>query len=365
MLAIEMLPGGHGDALVVEYGTGSKVHRLLIDAGTAHSFDQVRERLLKRKDSSYQAFIITHVDEDHIGGAIPLLKDRDLRSRIRQVWFNGYVHSVRGGDVLGPIDGERLTRTIREEGFEWNAPFKRRVSPAVGGPIVVPSKGDLPSYPLEGGATLYLLSPSGPKLKRMATVWEEVVTAANLVPGRGTDKDGRAPKPRQKPVPKLPARLASAQLKALTKKTAGDSSPANGSSIAFILEYGKKRALLAADAHPATLESGLQRFAAMKGESRVKIDLCKLPHHGSRANVTTALIEAIDTSRYLVSSDGLNFGHPDDAALARVLRSSGAPARIYCNYASERNLQWQQRAKALGAEVVVPTGGVTWMRVAV
>lgn len=365
MLAIDMLPGGHGDALVVEYGTASKVRRLLIDAGTVHSYEQVRAGLLRRDDSKYEAFVITHVDEDHIGGAIPLLKDLDLRHRIRQVWFNGYVHCKRGGDVLGPIDGERLTRTINDGGYPWNTPFKDRVSPAVGGPIVVPSQGDLPSLALDGDATLYFLSPTGAKLKSMASVWSRVVTEAHLVPGAGTDRDGRAPRSHRKSVAEIGDTLSGDELAALAAKSPGDSSPANGSSIAFILEYGNARALLAADAHSTTLLAGLQRFARMKGESRVRLDLCKLPHHGSRANVTTALVEAIDTSRYLVSTDGMTFGHPDDAAMARILRSSAQPAKIYCNYASERTLPWRRRAAAAGAEVIVPDAGETSMRVEV
>ncbi|MGQ0801464.1 MAG: ComEC/Rec2 family competence protein [Pseudomarimonas sp.] len=365
MLAVEMLPAGHGDALVVEYGSGSRMHRLLIDAGTVHSYDDVRARLLERDDSKYEAFVITHVDEDHIGGAIPLLADPDLRHRIDHIWFNGYVHSKRGGDVLGPIDGERLTRAITDGGYQWNAPFGDRVSPAVGGPIVVPSTGDLPCFSLAGGAFVYLLSPSGKKLKRMASQWEKTVIRAGLVPGVGTDRDGRAPKPRGKDVAELPEVLSAAEIEELVKPTDSDSSAANGSSIAFILEFENSRVLLAGDAHPATLVEALSRFARMKDESRVRLDICKLPHHGSRANVTTALVNAIDASRYLISTDGMTFGHPNDAALARIIRTSASPAEIYCNYASARTLGWVPRAAALGATVYVPEKGDTSMRVEV
>ena len=365
MLAVEMLQAGHGDALVVEYGSGARVHRLLVDAGTVHAYESVRKRLLERRDRKYEAFVVTHVDEDHIGGAVRLLDDPDLRHRIDHVWFNGYVHSKRGGNVLGPLDGERLTRAIADGGYRWNAPFANRVSPKVGGPIVVPSTGDLPTFRLAGDATLTLLSPSGGKLKRMAAQWEQVVVAAGLVPGKGTDLPARAPQSWDKQVEAMPELLSAAQLAKLAAATGTDSSAANGSSIAFILEYGGARALLAADAHPTTLVSALRRFGRMKGEQRVRIDICKLPHHGSRANVTTALIEAIDASCYLVSSDGRTFGHPDDAALARVLRSSASPARIHCNYASERTRGWVKRAKAAGGRVFLPASGATSMRVEV
>ena len=137
MLAIEMLPGGHGDALVVEYGTGADTHRILIDGGTARSWDAVRERLKARPDQTYEAMVITHVDEDHIGGSLQILADPDLRHRIRDIWFNGFVHCERGGSVLGPVDGERLTQRINDGPFRWNDPFPDRVSNKVGGPVVV------------------------------------------------------------------------------------------------------------------------------------------------------------------------------------------------------------------------------------
>jgi beta-lactamase superfamily II metal-dependent hydrolase len=363
MLAIEMLPAGHGDALVVEYGTRGATHRVLVDAGTRHSWDEVRARLAAMPDRRYEAFVVTHVDEDHIGGAVKLLADTGLRSRIRDVWFNGYVHSRRGGNVLGPVDGERLTRLIVEGGYRWNHPFPDRVSRGVGGPVVVPSSGPLPRLELPGGATVVLLSPSPPKLKRMANEWEKTVLAAGLVPGQGAGGAGSGGGIYTKKVKALPRKLSDAQLAKLAAPTKRDDKAPNGSSIAFVLEHGGKRALLGADAHPDTLVPALRRYAAEVGEDRVRIDLCKLPHHASDGNVTSEMIEVIDARRYLVSTNGDKFAHPDDAALARIIVSSGRPPAIYCNFATDRTTPWVERGAALGATVVVPKPGRSGLRV--
>ena len=116
MFAVEMLPAGHGDALIVEYGTKADPHQLLIDAGTYHAWDGVKAELMRRRRDKYEIFVVTHVDEDHIGGAISLLDDGNLNQRIDKVWFNGYVHCKTGGNVLGPVNGEQLTTRLATGG---------------------------------------------------------------------------------------------------------------------------------------------------------------------------------------------------------------------------------------------------------
>jgi beta-lactamase superfamily II metal-dependent hydrolase len=371
-----MLPGGHGDALVVEWGKGRKVeHRMLVDAGTVFSYDAVRTRLLAMPDTTYEAFVITHVDEDHIGGAVSLLDDFELRHRIDDVWFNGYIHSDQGGNVLGPMDGERLTKLIVDGRFAWNQAFEwpaeaevdDELARSVGGPIVVPSTGDLPCIPLPGGARVHLLSPDGPKLKRMAAVWEREVIKNHLVPGAGTDELPRTPRPHQKHVASIPTRLTRAKLAALAT-TSTDGSEANGSSIAFILEVpGPRgttlRALLGADAHASVMRASLQRFAKQAGEERVRLDLCKLSHHGSRANISKGLMAVIDADTYLVSSNGENHGLPNDAAIACAILGSPRPATFHCNYSSERTVPWVKRAPSVGARFVLPKEGKQGLRV--
>lgn len=365
MLAIEMLGAGNGDALVIEYGQGTDIRRVLVDCGTANSWETVQARLTELPNKAFEALVVTHVDEDHIGGALQLLDDFHLSQRIYNIWFNGFVHCKRGGSVLGPVDGERLTLRIREGEFKWNDPklFPDQVSDDVGGPAVVPTRGELPRIELPGGAVVHLLSPTGAKLKRMAKTWEDVVLAAGLVAGEGTPLEARTPPAFRKVVEPLPDVLTPEVLEELGAPTRSDGAAANGSSIAFIVEYNGQRALLGADAHPGVLLRSLNRFKKSTGESRVRFDLVKLPHHASKSNVTTRLIEAIDAERYLVSTNGDNFGHPDHAALARTILASARPPTFYCNYRNDLTTPWAERASAVGATFVLPEPGCIGLRV--
>lgn len=314
----------------------------------------------------YEVFVVTHVDEDHIGGSIALLDDPDIKHRVSHIWFNGYVHCESGGNVLGPVNGEQLTERIATGAFDWNDPFTPRETRAVGGPAVVPSSGQLPVVPLNGDARVVLLSPSGPKLKRLAEVWRDDVIAAGLVPGEGSADHNKAPKPYEKKkdgeLPDVVDRDALVELASADKR---DRSKANGSSIAFVLEYGRKRLLLAGDAHPDVLASNLKRYGELVGEERPRIDLVKLAHHGSVGNVSTDLLEAMRASRFLISSNGDNFGHPDDEAIARIIVSTPNNVTFYCNYLSALTEPWKKRGEPLGTKVILPKPGKTGLRVSV
>lgn len=365
MFAVEMLPGGHGDALVIDYGTKTDPHQVLIDAGTFHSWDAVRKELLRRRKDRYEVFVITHVDEDHIGGAISLLDDPNLRQRVDHVWFNGYVHCKSGGNVLGPVNGEQLTTRIVEGGFHWNAGFTPKASNDVGGPVMVPTAGDLPAFDLPGGASIVLLSPSGPKLKTMAKKWKTDVVNAGLVPGEGDFGHTSSPTPRDRAADPLPDPLDAGAVAALAAHNATDGSEANGSSIAFILEYDGKRVLFGADAHATVLTNVLKRYAQQVGEERPRLDLVKLSHHGSNANVSTKMLALIDCRRWLVSTNGDNFAHPDDAALAKVITTADGPVTFFCNYRTVRTAPWEEHGPGVGATFKFPRANRHSIRVTV
>ena len=102
MFRIEMLPAGHGDSLLVAYGDPQAPHYVLIDGGPYYVYRNkkyvARKTLSKRMTQlvadggRLELLVITHVDADHIEGAVRLLANRTPDLKIEDVWFNGRKH---------------------------------------------------------------------------------------------------------------------------------------------------------------------------------------------------------------------------------------------------------------------------------
>lgn len=328
-LRVELLPAGYGDAILVAYGDGATPqHHILIDAGQAGTSGLLLERLaaLRAAGGLIDLFIVTHIDNDHIGGALKLLNDPAAAGMVQSIWFNGYVHLDQASGLLGPIQGEKLTQQIVELDRPWNTGWPHAphaTGSRVGGPVVVeePTARALP-----GGARALVLSPTPAKLVRLRAEWDEVVTRAGLRPDQAGTEDP----------PLVAPGLLGAPLEDLADiPTPIDKAAANGSSIAFVFEFAGKRILFGADAHPDVLTAAFAQLA----EKPYRLDACKLPHHGSKGNVTAELVAALDCPLWLISTNGVRFDHPDDTALARVIRHGARPGRppeLGWNYLSER-----------------------------
>ncbi|HEX9948022.1 MAG TPA: hypothetical protein VGA98_10825, partial [Allosphingosinicella sp.] len=76
------------------------------------------------------------------------------------------------------------------------------------------------------------------------------------------------------------------------------------------------------------------------------IDLFKVPHHGSQANVTRELLAALDCTEFLISTDGSRFGHPDEIAIARLITSGPGAKVLHFNYRQQRTSVWEERENA-------------------
>ena len=356
MFRIEMLPAQQGDALWIEYGSGGSVHRVLIDGGTPPTYQILKQRIeaLPADGRIFDLFIVTHVDTDHIGGALKLLADPALRATFQDVWFNDW-DDLPPCPARGPVDGALMARVLQGLGIPRNRAFG-------GLPVAVPDQGALPSPdPLPGGMVLTLLSPGISQLADLQCTWGKALRKAGLEDPAHPDMDKLNELARKKGI-QIPRGLGPREVEALAD--AGfvkDRARANGSTIAVLAEYGGRSCLLAGDAFPGVLTSCLERLRAARGGVPLVIDAFKLPHHGSRRNVSSQLLGAVDCATYLFSTDGSVFGHPDPEAVARVIRYGGAAPTLAFNYRSDQNQIWddEQLMLRLGYRVLYPQDGRT------
>lgn len=334
MLRIEMLPARHGDSILIEYGGRSPAHRVLIDGGTGSSAPAIAARLAQiGAPAALDLVVVTHVDEDHIGGMLKLMARKAFTAE--DFWFNSYRH-LFPPDKLGGVMGEQLSDAIRDAEFAQNAAFDDHS-------VVVPDDGALPKLELPGGAAVTLLSPTWDKLERLQPKWLAECQKAGIVAGEGAappDVLGKHPPPVAIDVDEL-----------LAVRFNEDNSPANGSSIAFVFEFDGKRVLFGADAHPSVVLGSLQRLSP----APVALDAVKLCHHGSRNNTSTALLDHLACERFLISSSGETFGHPDPETLARIVSRDGHKQLMF-NYDSEYTNPWARAAlrKKYGYDITLP-----------
>jgi hypothetical protein len=317
MFDITAIQAEQGDALLVSYGDPDDPWHILVDGGVTESLDNVLaalEKVRKHGRLRLEALVVTHYDTDHIGGIIALLEDKPNWLEIGDIWFNGKKH-IQPPDVLGPSHGNALTDLI-DSHHPWNSAFGNGcLSSAIFEPVK-----------LAGGMQVWVLSPDEPRLLELAHEWTEP-----MLPVDDSSEHEEEDLLGHKDVWPLPP--FSEYRPPLFR---ADASTPNGSSIALMLEYGEKRALLTGDAFAGVVAEGL----ASRWDLPVVVELLKVSHHGSKRNTNRELLQYLDCSRYLISSSGRQHAHPDQALIA-LLIAERPGAEIIFNYVQPQTSAWR------------------------
>jgi len=336
VIELQMLPAKDGDSLLLRYGDDNRTRRVLIDAGRASSYPLVKPVLGAHDAQPLDLLVVTHVDQDHVLGVLALFRDPD-RVDIEDVWFNGYDHLVDAQlETFGAKDGELLTTALLDQQVPWNKAFEGR-SVEVGRPFAS----------FDSDTRLRIISPDREQLERLVPLWEKECADQGLIPGR----DAVVPPPGLESFgPVDIEELARTPFEADTSRT-------NPTSIGFLFEYDGVRIMFTGDGDDARLVRSLADQAQAEG-GRVRLDALKVPHHGSAANISKELLDLIDCPRYLISTNGARHGHPDDVAMARILKYGGETKEIAFNYRSRAALWDVPQWKAdYGYTVLMPSPG--------
>jgi beta-lactamase superfamily II metal-dependent hydrolase len=310
-------PASCGDSFLVECPTAGGVFRILIDGGTPGTASVISEHL--KKDGpcpTIDLVVVTHIDNDHIGGIVSLLKDKEINAAIKEVWFNAV--SRLGAPLPANIQSLSVGQGIDLEkalynDTRWNTQFGMD-------PISLLADNSPRHVPLAEGVAIYILSPGAAQLDELKRNWEN--EAAELE---------KKPKKKEKLPPGV-GTLSGATKdvgRLLKEKFIQDKAFANGSSIAFLLEADEKMMLFTGDAFPTVMVEAAEKYKT----GPIDVEVFKVSHHGSSGNTDREIVKKFPATRYLISTDGTH-DHPDDETIARILGHSDPKSEktIVCNY---------------------------------
>lgn len=361
-ILLSVFPALNGDSLLVSYGPNEKKH-ILIDCGyvrTYNSFIKKELVAIANNGECLEKLIITHIDSDHIWGALPLLKDNQEKFvEIKEVWHNTFRHLSNDSQKEEGISNknEKILKKVLSRGYFNNEPKngENQISAEQGttlGALLL--KGDYnwnndfnkkavcienkQTVNIDIDSQITLLSPNKEKLDNLKTLWDSELTKYDL---KYSKEDGKlyddafemlltwVKESQAKGIQPISSKKMQIE-ELLTSVPIEDKTPTNGSSIAFILKIKEKKLLFLADSHPGLILKSLLEY---QPEGIINFDSIKVSHHGSFNNISLDLLEKIDSEVYIFSTNGNKHNHPDKETIAHIVgRKSEFDRKLFFNY---------------------------------
>ena len=311
------LRAAHGDAIIVEVEIENSFYRIVIDGGPESTQDVVAEKLINL--GHIDLLVLTHYDADHIAGLIRFLeKLRGESCIIERVWANcasivdyddeEYVSAYGDAYKLSNYLG-RLKRT----GLigEWSDCVTSEMGRVTIGPIQID-----------------VLSPTNNIQAELLKRYRDYIEKVGLEDDPDLEENvsyGRV----QCDATKSLSYLAYAFRPSSTTFM-------NKSSIALRIQAEGRSLLLLGDADANVVTDSLSEIVKAEGKP-INVDLIKMSHHGSKANINRKLFELTNCTRFLFTTDGGTGGayHPDRQTLACIeawSRKNDCPITLYFNY---------------------------------
>jgi ribonuclease BN (tRNA processing enzyme) len=353
-ITIEMFPAGNGDAILLTYDD----YILLIDGGYTSTYrDHLKKRLieLNQQGRRINTFVVTHIDADHISGAISFLKENGPFSSpniigIDDIWYNSYRHlqfqekstgilnqkpniNINGGLESKEADnpealvsfrqGSSFGKQILKYQYPWNKKFNENAVTSINNQRIS----------ISPRIKMTILGPDQEALNNLSEKWYKNLKkryqgeinedaffddAFELLVEeiRQSEEETR--------VTSSPERLVSDSGNWVKDYTLPwgdeDNSATNGSSISFLLHCGDKDLLFLGDSIPSHMTDAIKKIDNYNGKS-LTVNLVKVAHHGAIYNNSPELIKMIQAQYFLFSSNGVRHDHPHLSTIASILKS--------------------------------------------
>ena len=301
------------DAIFISFtDEEGRIHNIIVDGGEIKQkkycyTDRLRKRLevLFERGESIDLWIITHIDNDHIGGLYHFINDTAFfeahYNQLKEVWMN------YGGK--GDYDVQRTGRIGYQDGKKLRDVLKEKQ--------VNVRQGILAGYTASfSDAVITVVAPDITAYNRYMDWWnnkefkDAVQTADGLIKGGEWDYH---------------IKFKDFNLSQYDE----DNEVKNNSSIAFVLSYYGHQLLFAADSCSSILINGLIKANMMK-DGKWKFDIMHIPHHGSCRNTCTTFLKSIDCPQYVITGNGANiYQLPDKETIARLMAANPSGCELH------------------------------------
>ncbi|CCG86504.1 AVAST type 1 anti-phage system MBL fold metallo-hydrolase Avs1a [Erwinia piriflorinigrans] len=384
MVAIKMYPAKDGDAFLII--CDEEKSAFLIDGGYAETFRQhILPDLRELSFNGYRLRLVmaTHIDSDHIGGLVDFFLVNGHAAEpavitVDRVWHNSLRAMTRPENNAQKVDSREITDFLRRRyHVEADKAKPHEISARQGSSLAASllagdyhwneGKGyqcictgtSIPNLMCDNSLTI--LSPSKERISALCLWWRRQLASLGFS-GRSSSSEAFDDafeffckrEASQVPLP----HVINARTPLLERDYARDTSPTNGSSIAFSLVLNKKRILMLGDAWAEEVVTSLGASGASH-----HFDIIKISHHGSIRNTSPNLLKIIDAPVYLISTDGKKHArHPNLAVLKAIVDRPAAFTRtLYFNYANSASAFMKNYLSASGAQFRIIEGSTDWI----
>ena len=308
-----------GDAFHLQYeGESGKRRNIFLDMGHTKTYTQVLKGVISNivgASEQIDALFLSHIHDDHIGGASRFINDIQKDSALGNVVIRWIYNAPRKYDVeetddkkagvlCGIVSGDKVYEHILSHRPTDLGDVLEGMSFNIDGMIVT------------------ILSPNESKLNLLRRKYSNNRPLCKSETDEVSIEAGN-----------VKDDYATLLNEFKTDCFQEDLSIENASSIAALFEFEDKRVLWLSDSVPSVIIHSLNKLGYSEA-NKLHCDAVLLSHHGSAANNSLALFKMIQCSKYIISADGIN-RHclPNKETIARIVSASSIlPITLFFNY---------------------------------
>ena len=374
MFRIKLFPAEYGECILLSIGKENQ-YNILIDGGLSKTYQKyIKSEICHIKEVKQKIGLVvcTHMDNDHICGLIQFLKETSS-DFVENIWYNGFLQIVnsrfysqkdnnftdRDNKILDAIISQGMVLDVEQEigineGMSLGVLIEESKIPlnsVVNGKAICSELFEN-RYEIAPNIFITVLGPSKNNIMELEEHWKKDMVSRNYM-FRVSDKI-KLTEAFEYQIERIKSIYTNESFKIsenedLTKYIGElierDESIANRSSISFILEYSDKKYLFLSDT--VTDKVVLKNIENVVG-FKYRFSAIKLPHHGSRYNITHDFIDRYSADEYYCSTNSVKYGHPDLEVLAAILCKDSKFKKLIFNYPIDKayflnKKEWKQK----------------------